>query len=531
MTAEVTAVPGTDPNYLRRSPVELLLDAEEIRPEAPLLAWPEGRASVAQFAQAARRCAEDLRTRYGIGPGDRVAVVGRNSFDRLAWMYGIFWIGAVEVSVNFELKGAMLRHVLADSDPVLILSDDDLLAEVASAAPTVRVETLSAPAARPTDADAAALDASARQLGGDRLATILYTSGTTGPSKGVMLPHGSFANHAHSLQIMLGLEEGDVGYIVLPFFHVDMHVYLPAVIASGSSIFFIPRFSVRRFWSDIQANSCTWTAAVGSMLAAAATTNPPESEDIPLRRMIAAPVSGDSYEFFEDRLGITILSMYGQTEADGIAHEHPERRRRGSAGVPCPAFDVAILGRDGRRMSPGEVGEICHRPHYPNMVLSGYWRRPEATVQAWKDLWYHTGDLGIIDDDGFLFYRGRITDSLRRRGENISAYELEAVLREAPGVDDAAAIAVVDELGGEDEIKVIVACPDGLMLDSAAFFEFCAENLPRYAIPRFVEQVAASEFVRSPGTGVIQKHRLSKSIDADTVVDRMALEPAAVKGQ
>ncbi|MFD6455564.1 class I adenylate-forming enzyme family protein [Nocardia sp. NPDC060220] len=519
----VVSAPGEDPNYLRRSPVELLIAAEADRPDAPLLAWPEGTASVTEFARLARRCAVDLSERFGVRAGDRVAVVGRNSLHRLAWQYGIYWVGAVEVSVNFELKESMLRHVLTDSDPMLILTDEDFRAQVRAQSQDVRIESITAPITPAADVDTDELDCAERQFGGEVLATILYTSGTTGPSKGVMLPRGYFANHAHSIRTMLDLTVGDVGYFVLPFFHVDAHIVFPAIIESGSSVFFTTRFSVRRFWSDIVDHGCTWAAAVGSILAAATSVEPPATSRIQLRTLLAAPVQPQTYAFYEDRLGIPILSMYGQTEADGVTHERSDIRRRGSAGVVCPAFDVAILGTDGRRLPAGQIGEICHRPRYPNMTLRGYWRRPDATVEAWQNLWYHTGDLGAFDADGFLFYKGRITDSLRRRGENISAHELEAVVRDAPDILDAAAVGVVDELGGEDEIKVLVACAEAHELNPREFFTFCENRLPRFAVPRFVEQVASTAFVRGPGTGTIQKHHLSKSTTSAGVYDRMNL--------
>ena len=507
-------------SYRRRSPVEMLVHAQRADPDRPLLAWEGGSATVGEFADLARRCAADLMYRFGVQAGDRVAIVGRNSLQRLAWQYGAYWIGAVEVSVNYELKGPMLRHILGDSDPSLVLADEELVPEVGDVAPTLPLHVLAAPTTADVEVDRAGLDAAEERLAASGLATILYTSGTTGPSKGVMLPRGYFANHADTFRAMLDIRGGDVGYFVLPFFHVDAHILVPAVIEFGASIYFRSRFSVRSYWDDIITNQCSWTLAVGSMLSAVVTVEPPSGSELPLRRVVCAPVPEEAYELFEDRLGIPITSLYGQTEADSITYDSPDGRRRGSAGSPCAAFEVAILDPRGFRLQPGEVGEVCHRPRFPNMILSGYWRRPGATTKAWQDLWYHTGDLGLLDEDGFLYFKGRMTDSLRYRGENISAYELESVLREAPRIADAAAIAITDDLGGEDEIKIVVTCVDEVPLDAAAFFAYCETNLPRFAVPRFVEQVSDEAFVRSPGTGVIQKHLLSRAVAGPTVHDR-----------
>ncbi|MFC7447158.1 class I adenylate-forming enzyme family protein [Rhodococcus daqingensis] len=507
--------------YGLRSPVDFLLDAEAEGPDAPLLRHAGGTVTVTEFASLVRRCATDLIDRFAVESGDRVALVGRNSVHRLAWQYGAYWIGAVEVSLNFDLKGPMLAHVLTDSEPTLILTDDEFRAEVTRHAGSTRIDALTGPVTEQTDVPPGLrrhLDALSR----DHLATILYTSGTTGPSKGVMLPHGYLANNADAAQEMIALTTDDVGHSALPFFHVDIHVIFPAIIRSGSSLYFTERFSVSRFWEQVTTHGCTWAMAVGSMLAGVALSTPPGRADIPLTRVVGAPVPPEVYGYFEDRLGVPVLSTYGQTEAHGISIETIDARRRGSAGRICDAFDVAILSPDGRRLPPGTVGEICHRPNHPAMVLLGYWRRPASTVAAWQNLWYHTGDLGLIDEDGFLFFKGRLTDSLRRRGENISAFELEAVLRTAPGVVDAAAIGVVDELGGEDEIKVFVDCGDTGVLDPQSFFDFCVANLPRFAVPRYVAQVDAASFVRSPGTGVIQKHRLPTRITGAGVYDRLA---------
>ncbi|QSE91516.1 AMP-binding protein [Rhodococcus pseudokoreensis] len=529
--AHAAGHPGPAVDYLRRSPVEVLTRSETVSPSAALLITADGTVTVAEFAARARQCASDLLTRFGVRAGDRVAIVGRNSVHRLTWQYGLYWIGAVEVSVNFELKGSMLHHVLTDSDPMLILTDEEFRDEVAAHSTGVPIHEATDPLTPADSVDRAELDRVEASLPGDLLATILYTSGTTGPSKGVMLPLGYFANHAQSIRRMTGLNAGDIGYFALPFFHVDAHIVFPAVVESEAALFIPPRFSVRKFWPDVRSYGCNWTIAVGAMLAAVATVEPPPLEEIPLTRVFGAPIPPEVYEFYEDRLGIPVLSMYGQTEADGVTHETLDVHRRGSAGVACDAFEVTILAPDGRRLPPGETGEICHRPLFPNMTLSGYWRRPDATVKAWRNLWHHTGDLGFLDEDGYLFFKGRMTDSLRRRGENISAYELEAVLRQAPGVADVAAIGVVDQLGGEDEIKALVACEDGAAFDVSGFFDHCEQRLPRYAVPRFVEQVDATVFVRSPGTGVIQKHRLSTAVSGVGIFDRLGQSPATTGGK
>jgi crotonobetaine/carnitine-CoA ligase len=191
-------------------------------------------------------------------------------------------------------------------------------------------------------------------------------------------------------------------------------------------------------------------------------------------------------------------------------------------------FDVRIVDEFDEPVPLGETGRIIYRPQEPLMMTYGYWRKPEVTAEACRNLWWHTGDLGRLDEDGCLWFEGRLSDSLRRRGENISAWELEATVRGAPGVRSCAAVAIRDEIGGEDEVKVFLTLEeDGGEWDPAGFFAYCEENLARFAVPRFVEIVSEEQIVRGPGTGAIQKHLLPKqntphTIDREQVLGQMS---------
>lgn len=514
-------VAGAKP--IRRGPISDLLEAESLRPDAPLIRWTEGEWSVSDFAARARWCALAL-TDHGVGPGDRVAVLSRNSEWFLAWQYGIYLAGAVEVCINAELKGSFLAHVIEDSEPSLFLAQSEFF-PVLDASGVVGVPVVDLDAARQAYA---AFDMPPRftpvAVRPEGLATIMYTSGTTGPSKGVMIPHAYYSNLGQIMFRVLELTDLDVAYWVSPFYHVDAHLAVPACLQSGSVLSFAPRFSVSRFWSEAGSLGGTWTLLVGAMLAALMTVGRPVNwERIKMRRIIGAPIEAEAYEFYEDELGIEMTEMYGMTESDGVLYGPPDHRRRGSAGWPCGGFEVMIVDDEGYEQPRGNRGEIVHRPGFPNMVTLGYWRHPEATVEAFRGLWYHTLDSGWMDEDGFIFFSGRMTDSLRRRGENVSAWELESAVRRAPGVQECAAIGLRDELGGEDEIKVLVSLEPGSEFDPRAFFAFCEEVVPRFAVPRFAQVVAAESFVRGVGTGAIQKHFLSRDTTGPDVFDRNAM--------
>nr|WP_238391590.1 MULTISPECIES: AMP-binding protein [unclassified Mycolicibacterium] len=501
----------------RVSPVDDLLRAVAEDPERPLLRSRSEVLSVGELADRAREVAAALAGR-GVAAGDRVALVAGNSIDRVVWMFGIWWCGAVEVSVNVELRGPMLAHVLTDCDPTLVACQDDLFHHVRDAAAT-EVMAMSALQVEPLDmAVREELDAAQRGFGPGELATILYTSGTTGPAKGVMLPRAYFSNLAQVWIDRLDLTGDDIGYFPLPFFHVDAHVQLTACLQSGGSLAFRPRFSVSEYFADVTRFGATWASGVGAMLSMLAQAELPEPSSHHLTRMVGAPVPQHVYEAFEDRLGIPILTLFGQTECDGVAMDSIEQRRRGAAGRTHDAIEVQVVDENDRPVPVGQTGEILYRPRRPHFTALGYWRRPEATIEAWRNLWFHTGDSGHLDDDGFLYFDGRRTDSFRRRGENISVWELEHSLNTAPGVRECVAIAVRDEHGGEDEIKVFVV-PDVDSLVLEEFIEHCRTVLPRFAVPRYLTLTDGSEFVRSAGTGVVQKHLLSRDITSPNVME------------
>lgn len=493
----------------RTGPLHDLAHAVGSAPDRPLLVWKGGEMTVSQFADAVRSAAAELLDR-GVRPGDRVAIMASNSHRVLVLTYAIWTVRGVEVAVNAELKGPLLRHVLDDSDPMLLFSDE-------AHAPVAREQR---PDLIRVDLDDVRLERSTQEVfelaGEGTVASLLYTSGTSGPSKGVMIPHGYYSYFASVLGSVVGLTPDDTCYFTLPFFHVDAHIALPAALRWGSRLAFVPRFSVSAFWPDVIEFGATWFGAVGSMLSALLTRGrPPEAALARMRLILAAPVPDEAFTFFEDDLGITVLEMYGQTEANGPLYSTLERRRRGAVGWPCAGFDIEVVDSDRRPVATGQVGELLTRPTEPNSRALGYWRRPDATAASFDGNWFRTGDLVCQDEDGFVWYAGRKSDSLRHRGENISAYELESVLTAAPGVRIAAALAVRDELGGEDEIKAVLVVDDTFGIES--FVAYCRASLPRFSIPRYVELVDEGRIVRGPGTGSVQKHQLAQGITASTV--------------
>jgi crotonobetaine/carnitine-CoA ligase len=487
--------------------VDLLFEAEARDPDRVHLRSAEGGATtVGELADRARRWATVLQGR-GLGAGDRLAFVCGNDADVIALQFGTYMCGAIEVPINSELRGEMLRMIVADADPALVIVEDLLVDAVREHLPA-EIDLLVLGKELRAEAEAAAPIAEPARPGPSHLALILYTSGTSGPSKGVMLTHAYLPNCAASWAAALRITADDTFYAPTPFFHVDIHVLNAMCLLYSATLGYARRFSVSRFWSETGAMGATVFLAVGAMAAALVARRPETAPEHGFRAAIVAPIPDEVFEYFEDELGITLIQLYGQTEADHVVFNTLDRRSRGGAGWACCGFDVRVVDEDDEPVPIGTTGRIVYRPKESNMMTVGYWRRPEATAEACRNLWWHTGDLGHLDEDEFLWFDGRASDSLRRRGENISSWELEVAVAAAPGLKTVAAVAAPDEIGGEDEIQLFVSLEDGPEWDPRAFFEYCGANLPRFAQPSQVIVIEDAAFVRGPGTGAIQKHLL-----------------------
>jgi crotonobetaine/carnitine-CoA ligase len=502
---------------VRAGPIEVLLAAAERDSDRDLFRWPGGgHMTVGEFLHRTLQWASVLLSE-DVKRGDRIASFCGNSAEFVALQYGTYAAGCVEVPVNAELRGPMLQAVMEDCEPAVIVVDSELAEVVADyIPPQTRMLVLDDElAARVGSSDLAEPVISPPT----ELSLISYTSGTTGPSKGVMLPHGYLPFVASNWIAVFGMRPGDVSYFSSPFFHIDGHVLNAACLLGDSTFGFTKRFTVSRFWQEARELEATWCLLVGAMGSALVARAPEEPPEHSLRFGVVAPITPETYDYFEDTLGIQLFQVYGQTEADHVTFTTADRNRRGSAGWACGGFDVRIVDEHDQPVPVGESGRIIYRPKEPLMMTYGYWRKPEATAAACRNLWWHTGDLGKLDEDGFLFFEGRLSDSLRRRGENISAWELEATINGAPGVRSSAAVAVRDEIGGEDEVKVFVVLAEDESWNAVSFFAYCEESLPRFALPRFVEVVTEQQVVRGPGTGAIQKHFLPTA-NTEQTIDR-----------
>ena len=484
-----------------RTLYSLLVREAERAPSASAL-YVDGRDwSRAEILAEVESVATGLRW-LGLEAGDRAAIMCDNRYEHLTAWLGANAAGVIDVPINTDARGALLRYLIHDASPRIVIGQAEYLARMLpllEALPewVVVIGTSDEAGGVETSAAVMTYDELSRLGSGTGFvpprdrdpATIIYTSGTTGPSKGVVLPQGYYEAWSRRAVSVMGMTEGETNYTAGPLFHADARANFVGPLMVGGRLALGSRFSVSGFWNDIRDSNAKYFAYLGTMLSLLQAA-PPRSDDndVPALVGCGGGAPADIHEAFEDRFGVRLLEMYGMTEALGITMNTLQDHRVGSIGKPIAELDVRIVDDNDETVASGEEGELIIRPSTTNEMMIGYWDKPGATVAAWRNLWFHTGDRVRADDDGFLYYVGRLKDSIRRRGENVSAWEVEQVLIRHEMVLEAAAIGVPSPLGEED-VAALVTAREGLAIDAGELHAFLRENLPRYAVPRFIEVV------------------------------------------
>jgi crotonobetaine/carnitine-CoA ligase len=498
-----------------------LLDARlDAGPDRPFLDCCGTMYTAAEIDRDAGRIAGALAA-LGVRPGATVATMCENSAEAVLSWFAIQRLGAVCVPVNTALKGSLLRHQLADAAPAVVIAQADLAsrpAEVLDSVASVQhlvvtgdraaVPPVKAARHRWDDLLAAADTPPGALVRPSDLAAIVYTGGTTGASKGCALSHGYHLSIARQIISSWARTPDDVVWSPLPLFHFNaISCLLTGTLLTGGRAALARRFSVSGFWPEIARTGATIASLLGSLAVLVARgAGGPEGSGT-LRLLTGAPIPPEIDDLLRRRFGLaTFSAAYGTTEASLISWLPPGRPHRpGSAGIHNDAaFAVRIFDQDDREVPPGTEGEIVCRPLQPQAMFDGYWGRPEATVAACRNLWFHTGDIGRVDADGYLYFVDRKADYLRRRGENISTWEVEKVFHEHADVTDVCVHAVASEVS-EDDVKVTVVLRDGAALTEEQLCRWAVERLPFYAVPRYVEFRAALPLSE---TGRATKHIL-----------------------
>lgn len=484
-----------DPSPRPMTIPEMLLERARKAPNAPLYRCGEIRRDGQMMADAAARTGGLLRS-AGIEAGQTVVLMSSNRTELLDFILGCAWIGAIAVPVNTASRGEQLRHVLANSRPALVVAETELLPHIAALGPMPdlqKVWALDGPTAdlttvfevTPVPEPVPAVEPVAAAPADT--AAILYTSGTTGVSKGVLCPQGQFYWWAENMSDQLGLRPDDVLYTCLPLFHTNaLNAFMQAV-ACGGEYVLGPRFSASRFWADASSAGATVTYLLGAMVGILASKEPgPGDRSHHIRLALSPATPARLVEPFQERFGVLLLDGYGSTETNSVIGSTPKQWRPGYMGLVRPGFSIRVVDGHGVPVPNGQPGELLIRSDQPHAMATGYHAMPEATTKAWQDLWFHSGDRVVLEQDGWVRFVDRIKDVIRRRGENISSVEVEQVLRQHPAVQEAAVYAVDSELG-EDEVMAALVLREPV--DFAELCQFCVPRLASFAIPRFLRVV------------------------------------------
>lgn len=527
--------------YLRFTPqddttmVRLLERRAATEPDATFFTWTKAEpVALGAFNRSVNRTARNLSA-LGVAKGTPVLVLMDTSPDYLRLWFALAKANAVEVPVNTAYHGDLLLHQLTTSRATLAVVDAvyvDALRAIAHLAPCLeRVVVRGMEAGRsgfnlPVHGFAE-LEAENEETNleidtpYDSTACIIFTSGTTGPSKGVIVTHHYLAAYGLMYAETNRLDDRDVVMNFLPFFHIGAKFLTLAALAIGGRMHLQPRLSVSSFWEEVRAHSVTNIIAVGGICGMLlAQPRRADDADNPLRVVYAVPDPAAFHDEFERRFGCRISSAFGSTEIGFPIMRFPEDPYvPGTSGRPSAYYDVKILDEFDNEVPPGVVGEIAIRPKLPYLVASGYIGMPDKTVEAWRNLWMHSGDRGRMDECGWLTFEDRASDSIRRRGENISSFEVESLVARHPAVAEVAAVAVPSK-DAEDEVRVLVVLRDGATVTFEELLHHCAETMPYFMIPRYFDIV--DEFPRTP-TAKVEKYKIRNAGPGDGTWDREAV--------
>lgn len=509
----------------------ILAEKAQRIPDRTWLLWQHERYTFADAEAMTNRYANGFAA-LGLHKGDHVAVLLLNGPHFLWTIWGLGKLGAVAVPVNTAAKGELLRYFIDQSDSQWVVVDDESVQRVAAVVdklPKVRgylycgakaaaecgigsksqpvlplAELGRAPDRRPP------LDA----VRHDDLHLLMYTSGTTGPSKGVMSPHSQGHGVGWALAKYYGYTPDDVIYTCLPLFHGNALWYSAyAALWAEASLAVALRFSATTFWDDVRRFGATQFNTLGAMTNILWKLPPsPADHDHKLRLCMTVPVPKEIYQELQQRYHVKITSVYAMTENCPVTLFTPDDPpgKAGSAGRTRGYAEIRIVDDDGRECAPGETGEITMRATEPGMMMLGYYKMPDATAQQFCDGWFHTGDRGYVDSDGYLFFVDRKKEAIRRRGENISAYEVELILSRHPKVLEVAAIPVASEMS-EDDVMVYVVLRQGAEMTEEEVVAFSSDNMAYFMVPRFVAFIEA--LPKTPSEK-IEKYKLKREAES-----------------
>ena len=502
-----------EPETLR----ELLESRVSAAPEKHFLfSEADGRRfTFAEFDRAVNRTAQLLEA-HGVGKGDVVSLLMPNSAEYIIAYFACWKLGAIAGPVNSLLKAQEMSFVISDSETKTLLVHPDFLPTIDSIRgelPGLR-EVIdfsdAAAATKEFDSSPSLTTPSGSDISRDTEAIIIYTSGTTGKPKGCLLTHGNLIANARQISQWLRFTKDDRLLTIMPLFHMNaVSVTTMSALYAGGSTVVSPRFSSSRFWQIISDYQITSFGSVATMLSMLLTTYPDgvpaglETEQLRFAMCGSAPVPAEIMRSFEETFNCLVIEGYGLSESTCRSTFNPPdvRRRQGSCGMPI-GNEMQVVDEDDKEIAHGELGEIVLRGEN---ILKGYYRNPEATATAFRNGWFHTGDVGYRDAEGFFYIVDRKSDMIIRGGENIYPREIDEVLYQHSAVAAAATIGVPDQLYGE-EVAVFIVLKEGGEATEEEIISFCRSRLADYKCPKTVRFV--KEIPKGP-TGKLLKRELA----------------------
>jgi crotonobetaine/carnitine-CoA ligase len=501
----------------------LIDDMAEDRPDQVYATFEDGGTwTYAQLRELVVAKASGLQT-LGVKKGGHVAVWLPDGRDALISFFAVNYLGAVFVPFNTAYRGSILEHVLANSDASLLIAHGGLLDRldgidtaairkiivVGEAHVDVPFETFEFNQISGVESDLDELEAPIDPWDNQ---AIIYTSGTTGPSKGVLSSYLHLYTNAgpDSWHFVTG---DDRFLVNMPIFHIGGLGIPFVMLARGGSIALLENFSTDTFWDFVRRTECTAIFLLGVMATFLMKQPAAENDkDNPVRLAFMVPLTEAAGPFYE-RFDIDVFTIFNMTEISSPIVSEANPVKLGTCGKVREGVDVRLVDGNDCEVPVGDVGEMIVRTDRPWAMNSGYYKNPEATAQAWRNGWFHTGDAFRRDDEGSFYFVDRVKDAIRRRGENISSFEVESQVMVHPSVREAAVIGVPSEYS-EDEVMAVIALVEGATIDMTELSSFMADKLPYFMVPRYVRLL--DDLPKTP-TNKVQKAQLrSQGITADT---------------
>lgn len=506
---------SADPEPPWATIIDLVNDAARTFPDREFLRFPEGSLTFAEAGERSSRLASALIA-HGIAPGHRVAIVLGNVAEwPLSW-FAILKAGAIAVPVNARYGTSDLAFVLADSGAAMALTSREQAGLVHAAAgeagTALQVRTLA-----DLLPEAGGVRTAAPELAPSSITNFQYTSGTTGFPKACLLSHGYWLKTAWLTAIEAGFQDSDVMLMAQAFSYMDPQWATVMCLMGGRPLVVLPRFSASGFWASARRHGATLTYLLGAMPRLLFAQPPsPLDRASRMRLVLCSGIIPELHEAFETRWGAPWRELYGSTESGldlAVPPGAAETVGTGAMGKPPPGKQVAIVDETGRPRPDGEVGEIVISGE---PMMSGYWNHPASTAQAFRGGWYHSGDLGYRDPAGWIHHAGRLKDTIRRGGENISAAEVENALALHPAVSAVAVVPIPDEIFGELP-KAFVQLSAGQQASArtaADLVEHLRGRLARFKVPAYVEFVES--FPMTPSARIRKRELLERDRDQRT---------------